>query len=59
MKLQVIIDAQTYQVEIEDIHDRPVIAFVEGEKYEVCPEESLDVGVDGGEPGNRDGDVCQ
>ncbi|HEY9122543.1 MAG TPA: biotin/lipoyl-containing protein [Brevefilum sp.] len=42
MKLKVIIDAQTYQVEIEDIHDRPVIAFVEGEKYEVWPEESTD-----------------
>lgn len=44
MKLKVIIDAQTYQVEIEDIHDRPVIAFVEGEKYEVWPEESTDAG---------------
>jgi biotin carboxyl carrier protein len=44
MKLKVIIDAQTYQVEIEDIHDRPVIALVEGEKYEVWPEESTDAG---------------
>ncbi|MDF1519809.1 MAG: biotin/lipoyl-binding protein [Brevefilum sp.] len=44
MKLKVIIDAQTYQVEIENIHDRPVIAHVEGEKYEVWPEESTDAG---------------
>jgi biotin carboxyl carrier protein len=44
MKLKVIIDAQTYQVEIVDIHDRPVIAVVEGEKYEVWPEESTETG---------------
>ena len=44
MKLKVIIDAQTYQVEIQDIHDRPVIAYVEGEKFEVWPEESTDAG---------------
>jgi len=35
MKMKVMIDAQAYQVEIEDIHARPVIAVVEGERYEV------------------------
>jgi biotin carboxyl carrier protein len=35
MKMKVVIDNQTYQVDIEDIHARPVIALVEGERYEV------------------------
>lgn len=39
MKMKVVIDSQTYQVEIEDIDARPVIAVVEGERYEVWPEE--------------------
>ncbi len=39
MKLKVVIDSQTYQVEIEDIHARPVIARVDGDKFEVWPEE--------------------
>jgi biotin carboxyl carrier protein len=40
MKINVEIDGQIYQVEVEDIHARPVIAVVEGEKFEVWPEES-------------------
>lgn len=39
MKMKVEIDGQTYQVEVEDIHQRPVIAVVDGETYEVWPEE--------------------
>ena len=39
MKMKVVIDSESYQVEIEDIHARPVIAVVEGERYEVWPEE--------------------
>lgn len=39
MKINVEIDGQIYQVEVEDIHARPVIAVVEGEKFEVWPEE--------------------
>lgn len=38
MKLKVAIDNQTYEVEIEDIHARPVIAVVEGERFEVWHE---------------------
>jgi len=38
MKMKVVIDNQTYEVNIEDIHARPVIALVEGERYEVWPE---------------------
>jgi len=38
MKMKVVIDNQNYEVEIEDIHARPVIAFVKGERYEVLPE---------------------
>lgn len=38
MKMKVVIDNQDYEVEIEDIHTRPVIAIVEGERFEVWPE---------------------
>lgn len=40
MKIEVQIDNQNYTVEIEDIHARPVIAKVQGEKFEVWPETS-------------------
>ncbi len=43
MKMKVVIDNQTYAVEIEDIQARPVIALVEGEKYEVWPEAEAEV----------------
>ncbi len=39
MKMKVVIDNQTYQVDVEDIHARPVVALVDGERYEVWPEE--------------------
>jgi biotin carboxyl carrier protein len=39
MKMKVTIDDQVYSVEIEDIHARPVIAVVEGERVEVWPEQ--------------------
>ena len=38
MKMKVMIDSQTYLVDVEDIHARPVIAIVDGERYEVWPE---------------------
>lgn len=38
MKIKVVIDNQNYTVEIEDIHARPVIATVQGERFEVWPE---------------------
>jgi len=41
MKMKIVIDSRTYQVEIEDIKARPVIAVVEGERYEVWPEEDV------------------
>jgi biotin carboxyl carrier protein len=37
--MKIVIDNQTYQVDVEDIHTRPVIVIVEGERYEVWPEE--------------------
>jgi biotin carboxyl carrier protein len=43
MKIEVQIDNQHYTVDIEDIHARPVIARVQGEQFEVWPEESLEV----------------
>ena len=39
MKITVKVDNQSYAVEVGDIHDRPVIAVVEGEAFEVWPEE--------------------
>ena len=39
MKYIVTIAGSTYEVEIEDIHARPVIAYVDGERFEVHPED--------------------
>lgn len=44
MKMKVEIGDQTYQVEIEEIHQRPVIVWIEGEKFEVWPEEDSSEG---------------
>ncbi|MBW6465699.1 MAG: hypothetical protein K0B06_04260 [Brevefilum sp.] len=38
MKIKVVIDNQSYTVEVEDLHSRPVIATVQGERFEVWPE---------------------
>ncbi|MBG0787369.1 MAG: biotin/lipoyl-binding protein [Anaerolineaceae bacterium] len=38
MMIKVVIDGQTYQVDVEDIHARPVIAVIDGERFEVWPE---------------------
>jgi len=38
MKINVKIDDQSYQVEIVDIHARPVVAHVDGETFEVWPD---------------------
>jgi biotin carboxyl carrier protein len=44
MKMNVVIDGKTYEVDIEDVNSRPVIAIVEGERYEVWPEEEQQAG---------------
>jgi biotin carboxyl carrier protein len=41
MKITVKVDNQTYAVEVGDIHDRPVMAVVDGEAFEVWPEEVI------------------
>jgi biotin carboxyl carrier protein len=38
MKLNVKINEKTYRVEIEDLNARPIIAMVDGERFEVVPE---------------------
>ena len=38
MKITVKIDGQLYEVEIENLNDRPVIASVDGERFEIWPE---------------------
>lgn len=40
MKIQVQIDKQVFYVEVDDIHARPIIAIVDGERFEVWPKES-------------------
>ncbi|MCG8353046.1 MAG: acetyl-CoA carboxylase biotin carboxyl carrier protein subunit [Chloroflexales bacterium] len=39
MKVTVTVAGQTYQVEIANLHARPVLAVVDGETFEVWPEE--------------------
>lgn len=41
MKYTVNVADQSYEVEIEDIHARPVIARVEGQEFEVTPENEV------------------
>lgn len=41
MKVSVKIDGQTYDVEIQDINKRPIVAVVGGEKFEIHPEAEL------------------
>jgi len=38
MKYKVRISDRSYEVEIEDIHARPIVAYVDGQKFEVQPE---------------------
>ncbi len=40
MKLTVKIDDQTFEVEIADLNARPILATVEGQTFEVYPEEA-------------------
>ena len=39
MKMKVVIEGQTYTVEVIDIHARPVKAMIEGKIFEVWPED--------------------
>jgi biotin carboxyl carrier protein len=41
MKYTVRIAQKTYEVEIEDIHARPVIAHVDGREFEINPENGI------------------
>jgi biotin carboxyl carrier protein len=38
MKYNITIDDQTFSVEIEDLRARPIVAMVDGERFEVWPE---------------------
>ena len=41
MKVSVKINDQTYDVEIQDINKRPIVAVVDGETFEIHPETEL------------------
>ena len=38
MKYKITVNNKAYEVEIEDINKRPVVAFVDGDRFEVMPE---------------------
>ena len=40
MKLRVTIDGQSFEVEVGDLNARPILAVVDGDTYEVWPEEN-------------------
>jgi len=40
MKYKITVNDKTYEVEIENINARPVIAFVDGDRFEVMPEKT-------------------
>lgn len=40
MKIRVTIDEQSYEVEVGDLNARPILAAVEGETFQVWPEEA-------------------
>ena len=43
MKVSVKINGQIYDVEIQDINKRPIVAMVDGETFEVHPETESDI----------------
>lgn len=45
MKLKVKIEQQSFEVEVGDLQARPVIAVVDGERFEVWPEEEQVAGI--------------
>ena len=52
MKYKITVNNKTYEVEIENINARPVIAFVDGDRFEVMPE-NADQAEAGKEAGER------
>lgn len=52
MNMRVVIEGTAYDVEIVDLHARPVIAIIEGERFEVWPE-ALSVPAVGSLDGSR------
>jgi len=43
MKYKVTVNEKTYEVEIENLNTRPVIAFVDGDRFEVMPQNAESV----------------
>ena len=41
MKYKITVNNQSYEVEIENINARPVVAIVDGERFEVTPESGI------------------
>jgi len=41
MRLRVRIDGRAFEVEVDSLHNRPIVATVDGERFEVWPEEAI------------------
>ncbi len=53
MKYTVSISDRAYEVEIEDIHARPIIAYVDGQKFEVDPDNGSKPQIQQGVPASK------
>ena len=55
MKYKITVNSKVYEVEIENINARPVIAFVDGDRFEVMPEhgDQAEAGKEAGERKNK------
>ena len=49
MKYTVMVAGKVYEVEIEDLNARPILARIDGETFEVLPENNVHLGAGGGE----------
>lgn len=63
MKMRVSINDQSFEVEIGDLTSRPILATIEGEQFEVWPEETntipAEIPVKPASPAPRSGPVVQ
>jgi glutaconyl-CoA/methylmalonyl-CoA decarboxylase subunit gamma len=55
MKYKITVNEKVYEVEIENINARPIIAFVDGDRFEVMPEnaDQAGAGKESGEAKNK------
>ena len=42
MKYRVTVEGMSFEVEVLDLHARPVTALIDGERFEIWPEDSIE-----------------